>query len=308
MYINVFILASLIYEYGISMLDNMMSAEQLDAIKLKLSTIKEKSPFYREKYKDIDPTKIQTKEDFEKLPLTDKCELRDAYPLGLQSVPDEEVVRIHSSSGTTGKPVIIPYTNKDVEDWAIMFERCYKMAGVTNLDRIHITPGYGLWTAGIGFQAGAERLGAMCIPMGPGNTEKQLTMMQDAGGEFMITPNVNADLIRDCVRRGLVAMPGALTPSEAVTAHDAGASFVKIFPAGSLGPGYVKALVAPLAHIPFLAVGGVTSGNAADFMKAGCIGVGAGGDLTNKAWIAAGAWEKITDAARRLADAVRNAD
>ena len=72
MYINVFILASLIYEYGISMLDNMMSAEQLDAIKLKLSTIKEKSPFYREKYKDIDPTKIQTKEDFEKLPLTDK--------------------------------------------------------------------------------------------------------------------------------------------------------------------------------------------------------------------------------------------
>lgn len=70
MYINVFILASLIYEYGINMLDNMMSAEQLDAIKLKLSTIKEKSPFYREKYKDIDPTKIQTKEDFEKLPLT----------------------------------------------------------------------------------------------------------------------------------------------------------------------------------------------------------------------------------------------
>lgn len=151
--------------------------------------------------------------------------------------------------------------------------------------------------------AGALRVGAGTVL-----TAEQLTMMQDAGGEFMITPNVNADLIRDCVRRGLVAMPGALTPSEAVTAHDAGASFVKIFPAGSLGPGYVKALVAPLAHIPFLAVGGVTSGNAADFMKAGCVGVGAGGDLTNKAWIAAGAWEKITDAARRLADAVRNAD
>ena len=218
MYINVFILASLIYEYGISMLDNMMSAEQLDAIKLKLSTIKEKSPFYREKYKDIDPTKIQTKEDFEKLPLTDKCELRDAYPLGLQSVPDEEVVRIHSSSGTTGKPVIIPYTNKDVEDWAIMFERCYKMAGVTNLDRIHITPGYGLWTAGIGFQAGAERLGAMCIPMGPGNTEKQLTMMQDLGSTVLTATSSYALLLAEEIeKRGIkdkIKLKKALIGSE----------------------------------------------------------------------------------------------
>ena len=157
----------------------MMSAEQLEMIKAKLSTIKEKSPFYREKYKDIDLSKINTMEDFKDLPLTDKCELRDAYPLGLQAVPEEEVVRIHSSSGTTGLPVIIPYTKQDVEDWAIMFERCYRYAGVTNMDRIHITPGYGLWTAGIGFQAGAERLGAMVVPMGPGNTDKQLKMMQD---------------------------------------------------------------------------------------------------------------------------------
>ena len=157
----------------------MMSEQQLEMIKAKLSTIKEKSPFYREKYKDIDISKIQSIEDFESLPLTDKYELRDAYPLGLQSVPEEEVVRIHSSSGTTGTPVIIPYTRQDVEDWAIMFERCYRFAGVTNLDRIHVTPGYGLWTAGIGFQAGAERLGAMVVPMGPGNTDKQLKMMQD---------------------------------------------------------------------------------------------------------------------------------
>ena len=156
-----------------------MTPEQFEMIKKKLSDIKEKSPFYREKYKDIDLSKIQSMEDFKDLPLTDKCELRDAYPLGLQAVPEEEVVRIHSSSGTTGLPVIIPYTKQDVEDWAIMFERCYRYAGVTNLDRIHITPGYGLWTAGIGFQAGAERLGAMVVPMGPGNTDKQLKMMQD---------------------------------------------------------------------------------------------------------------------------------
>jgi phenylacetate-CoA ligase len=118
-------------------------------------------------------------EDFEKLPFTDKSDLRDAYPLGLQAVPDSEVVRIHSSSGTTGTPVIIPYTKKDVDDWAEMFKRSYETAGVTKEDRIQITPGYGLWTAGIGFQAGAELLGSMVIPMGPGNTDKQIKMMID---------------------------------------------------------------------------------------------------------------------------------
>lgn len=95
------------------------------------------------------------------------------------TAPEEKIVRIHSSSGTTGLPVIIPYTQKDVDDWAIMFQRCYELAGLTNLDRIQITPGYGLWTAGIGFQACAERLGSMVIPMGPGNTDKQLQMMMD---------------------------------------------------------------------------------------------------------------------------------
>ncbi len=135
--------------------------------------------FYRNKFKSIDVSKIENQADFEKLPFTDKGDLREAYPLGLQAAPESEIVRIHSSSGTTGLPVIIPYTKNDVTDWAIMFKRCYETAGITNLDRVHVTPGYGLWTAGIGFQAGAELLGAMVIPMGPGNTEKQLRMMQD---------------------------------------------------------------------------------------------------------------------------------
>ena len=156
-----------------------MTDEQLKLITTKLSTIKDCSPFYAEKFKDIDPADVHTQEDFEKLPFSEKDDLRRVYPLGLQAVPDEEVVRIHSSSGTTGTPVIIPYTAQDVTDWAIQFERCYRTAGITNLDRIQITPGYGLWTAGIGFQLGCERLGAMAIPMGPGNTEKQLKMMQD---------------------------------------------------------------------------------------------------------------------------------
>ena len=156
-----------------------MTERQFELIKSNLKKLTSKPCFYKEKFRGIDIDNIKTQEDFEKLPFTWKGDLREAYPLGLQAVPDEEIVRIHSSSGTTGTPVIIPYTQKDVDDWAVMFARCYEMAGITNLDRIHITPGYGLWTAGIGFQLGAEKLGAMTIPMGPGNTDKQLRMMQD---------------------------------------------------------------------------------------------------------------------------------
>ena len=131
-------------------------------------------------------------------------------------------------------------------------------------------------------------------------TYDQLSMCVDAGGEYIVTPNVNPTLIRSAVARGLAAMPGALTPSEAADAWEAGASFIKLFPAGSLGPGYVKAVRAPLSHIPFLAVGGVSAANAAEFMQAGCVGVGVGGNLTNKEWIASAAWDKIADAAREL--------
>lgn len=143
--------------------------------------------------------------------------------------------------------------------------------------------------------SGSVRVGAGTVL-----AEEQLDMCEQAGGEYMITPNVNTALIRECVRRGLVAMPGALTPSEAVDAWEAGASFVKIFPAGLLGPAYVKAVRAPLSHIPFLAVGGISPENVADFMRVGCVGAGVGGNLTNKEWIAAGEWSRIEDVARQL--------
>ena len=156
-----------------------MTELQFKLIKENLRLLTSKPCFYKEKLIGIDIESIQSQEDFEKLPFTWKGDLREAYPLGLQAVPDEEIVRIHSSSGTTGTPIIIPYTQKDVDDSAKMFARCYEMAGITALDRIHITPGYGLWTAGIGFQLGAELLGAMAVPMGPGNTDKQLRMMRD---------------------------------------------------------------------------------------------------------------------------------
>lgn len=158
---------------------------------------------YHKKFAGLDLKAMASQEEFEKLPFTDKSDLRDAYPLNIRAVPEREIVRIHSSSGTTGTPVIIPYTKKDVDDWAVMFARCYALAGITEEDRIQITPGYGLWTAGIGFQAGAERLGAMAIPMGPGNTDKQITFMQDIKTTVLCATSSYALLLaEEIARRG----------------------------------------------------------------------------------------------------------
>ena len=180
------------------------SREQLELIDKQVKRLIAGDSYYGKVYREAGITGITSEEDFKKLPFSSKEDLRNAYPLGIQAVPEEEVVRIHSSSGTTGKPVIIPYTAKDVEDWAIMFERCYRMAGITNKDRIHITPGYGLWTAGIGFQAGCERLGAMAIPMGPGNTDKQIQMMTDLQSTVLCATSSYALLLSEEInRRGI---------------------------------------------------------------------------------------------------------
>lgn len=192
-----------------------MNDTQFQLIKEQLIKLTGKDCFYKKKFEGIDVAGIRNEEDFRKLPFTWKGDLREAYPLGLMAVPEEEIVRIHSSSGTTGTPVIIPYTKQDVDDWALQFGRCYKMAGVTNRDRIHITPGYGLWTAGIGFQNGAESIGAMTIPMGPGNTDKQIRMMQDMKSTVLCATSSYALLlaeeiakrgVRDtiCLRKGII--------------------------------------------------------------------------------------------------------
>jgi phenylacetate-CoA ligase len=181
-----------------------MKPQQLELILKQFETLKQRSPFYAKKFDGIDLSDVCTQADFERLPFSEKDDLRAVYPLGLQAVPDEEIVRIHSSSGTTGTPVVIPYTAQDVADWATQFARCYEIAGVTNLDRVQITPGYGLWTAGIGFQAGAEKLGAMAIPMGPGNTEKQLKMMQDLKSTVLCATSSYALLLAEEInKRGL---------------------------------------------------------------------------------------------------------
>ena len=177
---------------------------QLELVDKQIKRILKSGNYYAEVYKKAGITGVNSEEDFLKIPFTDKADLRNAYPLGIQAVPDEEVVRIHSSSGTTGKPVIIPYTKKDVDDWATMFARCYEIAGITNKDRIQITPGYGLWTAGIGFQAGCEKLGAMAIPMGPGNTDKQLQMMIDLQSTVICATSSYALLLAEEInKRGL---------------------------------------------------------------------------------------------------------
>ncbi|MDR1563511.1 MAG: phenylacetate--CoA ligase [Oscillospiraceae bacterium] len=183
-----------------------LTNEILQQIRAAVSHAKN-SEYYKARFAEIEPEDIKTAKDFNKLPFTGKEDLRAAYPLGLQAVPDEKIVRIHSSSGTTGVPVIIPYTQKDVQDWAIMFKRCYETAGITNKDRIQITPGYGLWTAGIGFQLGAELLGAMAVPMGPGNTEKQLQMMMDLKSTVITATSSYALLLaEEIAKRGIKDM------------------------------------------------------------------------------------------------------
>ena len=226
-----------------------MNEYQKEMIMRELSTLKSHSPFYAQKYKDIEVENIKTQEEFEKLPFTDKADLREAYPLGLAAVPEKDIVRIHSSSGTTGTPVVIPYTKKDVEDWAIIFERCYVMAGVTDKDRIHITPGYGLWTAGIGFQAGCERLGAMAIPMGPGNTEKQLRMMEDlkstvlcatSSYALLLSEEIKKRGIRDklCLKKGIIGSERWGDKMRNSIANELGVDFYDIYGLTEIyGPG-----------------------------------------------------------------------
>lgn len=183
-----------------------MTEQQLELIQNQIARVTAHSPLYKEKYGKlgIAAGDIKSQADFEKLPFTTKGELRENYPLGVQCVPDEEVVRIHSSSGTTGKPIIIPYTQQDLDDWADMFARCFQIAGMSKKDRVQITTGYGLWTAGAGFQAGVERFGAMAIPMGPGNTEKQLEMMIDLQTTVLCSTSSYALLLTEMVeQRGI---------------------------------------------------------------------------------------------------------
>ena len=143
----------------------------------------------------IKPEDIQTLADLEKLPFTHKDDLRDNYPFGLFTVPMEDVVRIHASSGTTGKPTVVGYTKKDIDTWANLMARALTCAGAHKGDMVHNAYGYGLFTGGLGAHYGAERLGAAVIPVSGGNTKRQITIMQDFGSTVLLsTPSYALNL------------------------------------------------------------------------------------------------------------------
>ncbi|VFU12225.1 Phenylacetate-coenzyme A ligase [anaerobic digester metagenome] len=154
---------------------------QLRGLKWTVNHAYQGSAFYRERLDraGVKPEDIRTLDDLRRLPFVTADDLRDEYPWPLRSVPFEDIVRIHASTGTTGKRKVMVYTAKDIDDWADMFARCYETAGLTREDRVQICVGYGVWTAGVGFQNGCERFGAIAIPVGPGNIEIHLQFLVD---------------------------------------------------------------------------------------------------------------------------------
>jgi len=151
-----------------------------------------------------------TLDDLQKLPFTTVEDLRQGYPLPLLSVPESDVVRIHASSGTTGKRKILAYTQNDIDAWKHMFARCYELAGLTTLDRVQIAVGYGLWTAGAGFQLGCEHFGAMALPLGPGNMDIHLQLLTDMKSTCLCSTASMALLLAEEVQKSGVKKELAL--------------------------------------------------------------------------------------------------
>ena len=156
---------------------------QLERLKKKVKQVYERVPFYRQTFEKngIKPDKIKTLQDLSSLPFTSKLDFKSHYPLGFLAVPMDQIVRIHSSSGTTDKPTIAAYTRGDIETWSEILARGLATAGMTRQDVFQNAFGYGLFTGGMGYHYGVERLGAIVIPAAAGNTRRQITLMQDLG-------------------------------------------------------------------------------------------------------------------------------
>jgi phenylacetate-CoA ligase len=164
-----------------------LKKHQLEGLQWTVTHACQGSEFYRKRLDDagIQPKDIQFLDDIQKLPFTTADDLREGYPFPLLSVPESRVVRIHASSGTTGKRKILAYTRKDIDDWTHFFARCYEIAGLTQEDRVQIAVGYGVWTAGASFQLGCEKFGAMALPVGPGNVDMQCQFLVDLQSTVM---------------------------------------------------------------------------------------------------------------------------
>ncbi len=183
-----------------------LSALQLEGLKWTIEHAYKGSPAYRKKLDQggIRPEDIRSLDDIQRLPFTTSTDLQEGYPFPLLSVPFSEVVRIHASSGTTGKRKVLCYSRKDISDWAHFFARCFEMAGLTREDRVQIAVGYGVWTAGAGFQIGCEEFGAMAIPAGPGNLDMQCQFLVDFKSSVMCcTASMGLLLAEEVHRRGI---------------------------------------------------------------------------------------------------------
>lgn len=161
----------------------MLEQLQLERLKTVVKRVYRSVPFYREAFRKagLEPGDVKSLEDLKKMPFTTKQDLRDNYPFGLFSVPRSEIIRLHASSGTTGKPSVVGYTRRDIENWADLVARCLVMAGGSRNDVVQNAYGYGLFTGGLGLHFGAERLGATVVPVSGGNTARQLMLMKDFG-------------------------------------------------------------------------------------------------------------------------------
>ncbi len=164
-----------------------LEAVQLKRLQDVAKRVYERVPFYKNKFDEagIKPGDVKSIDDLKNLPFTVKQDLRDNYPFGLFTLPMEDIVRIHASSGTTGKATVVGYTKKDIELWAELIARTLSAAGATKHDIVHNAYGYGLFTGGLGLHYGAERLGASVIPMSGGNTKRQIMIMQDFGSTIL---------------------------------------------------------------------------------------------------------------------------
>ncbi|MEK2600508.1 phenylacetate--CoA ligase PaaK [Burkholderia arboris] len=190
-----------------------LTALQLERLKWSLRHAYDHSPVYRRKFDDagVHPDDLKTLADLSRFPFTTKGDLRDSYPFGMFAVPQDQISRIHASSGTTGKPTVVGYTAGDIDTWANLVARSVRAAGARRGDKVHISYGYGLFTGGLGAHYGAERAGLTVIPFGGGQTEKQVQLIQDFRPDIiMVTPSYMLSIADEIERQGLDPVQSSL--------------------------------------------------------------------------------------------------
>ncbi|MBP7332916.1 MAG: phenylacetate--CoA ligase [Firmicutes bacterium] len=179
---------------------------QLQRLQATVKRVYQSVPFYRDAFKarGLEPGDIKSLDDLRKLPFTCKQDLRDNYPYGLFAAPMDQIIRLHASSGTTGKPSVVGYTKNDISNWADLIARCLVMAGGSKNDVVQVAYGYGLFTGGLGLHYGVERLGASVVPISGGNTARQIMLMQDFGTNILAcTPSYALFLAEEGIAAGI---------------------------------------------------------------------------------------------------------